>query len=245
MIAIPDGVDPSKITTGVVVDPDGTVHHVPTKITVIDGKYYAVINSLTNSAYSVIWNPVEFTDVENHWAKSSVNNMGSRIVVSGVGSNNYEPDRDITRAEFAAIMVRALGLEPGKGASGFDDVSVSDWFSGYIKTASEFGLINGYGTGMFGPNNKITREQAMTIIARAMKITGLETSMTAENVKSLLSEFTDGTSISAYAKDGIAACISAGIVKGKSVNTIAPTDNITRAEVAVIVERLLQKSDLI
>jgi len=245
MIAIPDGVDPSKITTGIVVDPDGTVHHVPTKITVIDGKYYAVINSLTNSAYSIIWNPVEFTDAENHWAKSSMNNMGSRMIVSGVGSNHYEPDRDITRAEFAAIMVRALGLEPGKEASGFDDVSVSDWFCGYVKTASAYGLINGYDTGRFGPNDKITREQAMTIIARAMKLTGLETSMTAEDVKSLLSEFADGTSISAYAKDGIAACVNSGVVKGRSANMIAPTDNITRAEVAVIVERLLQKSELI
>jgi hypothetical protein len=53
-IAIPDGVDPNKITTGVVVDPDGTTHHVPTRVTVINGKYYAVINSLTNSTYSVV-----------------------------------------------------------------------------------------------------------------------------------------------------------------------------------------------
>ncbi len=244
-IAIPDGVDPSKITTGIVVDPDGTVHHVPTRITVIDGKYYAVINSLTNSAYSVIWNPVRFTDVENHWAKNSVNDMGSRMVVSGVGGNNYEPDRDITRAEFATIIVRALGLDPGKGVSCFDDVNENDWFCGYIKTASEYGLINGYGAGIFGPNDKITREQAMAIIARAMKITGLKTSMSAVDVENLLSEYADGGLISAYAKDGIAACVNSGIVKGRENSMMAPKENITRAEVAVIAERLLQKSELI
>jgi hypothetical protein len=245
LIAIPDGVDPNKITTGIVVDPDGTVHHVPTQIVEIDDVYYAKINSLTNSSYSVIWNPIEFTDVEGHWAKASVNNMGSRMVVNGVGSNNYEPDRYITRAEFAAIVVRALGLEPGKGASEFDDVNESDWFCGYVKTASAYGLINGYGSGLFGPNDKITREQAITIVARAMKITGLETSLDAEGVESLLAGITDGTSASAYAQEGIAACISAGVVNGRPDNRIAPQDNITRAEVAVIVERLLQNSELI
>jgi len=244
-IAIPDGVDPSKVTTGIVVDPDGTVHHVPTRITVIDGKYYAVINSLTNSAYSVVWNPVAFADVTNHWAKAAINNMGSRMVVTGMGDGNYAPDRDITRAEFATVIVRALGLEPGSGASCFSDVSESDWYCGYVKTASGYGLITGYTGGTFGPNDKITREQAMTIIARAMKITKLDTSTAASDVTSLLAGFKDGSSVSSYAKEGIAACVSAGLVNGKGSSIIAPQDNITRAEVAVIVERLLQKSELI
>lgn len=244
-IAIPDGVDPNKITTGIVVDPDGTVHHVPTRITFIDGKYYAVINSLTNSTYSVIWNPVTFADAANHWAKDSINNMGSRMVVTGTGNNNYTPDIDITRAEFAAIMVRALGLELGSGVSGFNDVSESDWYCGYVKTAASYGLITGYTGGAFGPNDKITREQAMTIIARAMTITKLDTSIDASDASSLLAGFKDVSSVSSYAKEGISACVSSGIVNGKSSNTIAPQDNIIRAEVAVIVERLLQKSELI
>lgn len=54
---IPDGVDPNKITTGIVVDPDGTVRHVPTKVVIIDGKYFAKVNSLTNSTYSIVWHP--------------------------------------------------------------------------------------------------------------------------------------------------------------------------------------------
>jgi hypothetical protein len=82
-VAIPDGVDPDRITTGIVMEPDGTARHVPTKIIVIDGRYYAKINSLTNSTYTVIWNPVEFGDVVNHWAKADANDMGSRMVVSG------------------------------------------------------------------------------------------------------------------------------------------------------------------
>ena len=244
-ITIPDGVDPTKITTCVVVDADGTVHHVPTRITVIDGKYYAVINSLTNSTYSVIWNPVEFTDVASHWAKDAINDMGSRMVVTGVDDSNYAPDRNITRAEFAVIMVRALGLEAGTGTSGFTDVSASDWYNGYIKTASDYGIITGYPNGAFGPNDTITREQAMTMIARAMKITGLDVSMTESEISSLLGAYSDGAAVMDYAKAGIAACVQTGIASGRGDGTIAPKDDVTRAEVAVMVERLLQKSGLI
>ena len=244
-IAIPDGVDPTKITTGVVVDPNETTHHVPTKVTVINGKYYAVINSLTNSTYSVIWNPVEFSDVTNHWAKSAINDMGSRMVVNGVGNNNYAPDRNMTRAEFAAIMIRALGLEAGTGASGFADVASTDWCCGYIKTAAAYGIIKGYDNGNFGPNDTITREQLMAMIARAMVITKLDAGLTDVETSQLLSKFSDEAFVSDYAKKSIAACLKTGIISGTSETTISPQANITRAEVAVMVERLLQKSGLI
>lgn len=128
-VAIPNGIDPSKITTGILLNGDGTFSHVPTQIVVMGGKYYAKINSLTNSTYSVIYNPVTFADVANHWAKTSINDMGSRMVVTGVGSNSYEPDRSITRAEFAAVVVRALGLQKGMTESAFGDVSLTDWFN--------------------------------------------------------------------------------------------------------------------
>ena len=244
-IAIPDGVDPTKITTGVVVDADGTTRHVPTRVTVIDGKYYAVINSLTNSTYSVIWNPVEFSDVTNHWAKDAINDMGSRIVVNGVGNNHYTPDRNMTRAEFASIIVRALGLEPGTGASGFGDVNTADWYCGYVETATAYGIINGYGNGNFGPDDTITREQAMAMIARAMEITGLKVSLSDSEISGLLGAYSDGTLVADYAVVSIAACLRADIVSGAGNATIAPKDYVTRAEVATMVQRLLEKSELI
>ena len=244
-VAIPDGIDPAKITTGVVVEPDGTVRHVPTKIIIIDGKYFAQINSLTNSTYSVIWHPLEFKDVTNHWAKESTNDMGSRLVISGVGNDMFEPDRDITRAEFAAIIVRALGLKPGTGSNPFADVSNTAWYCDSIKTAVEYKLISGYGNGKFGPNDKITREQAMTMVARAMGITGLKAEFANGEMDKLLTSFGDAAKASDYAKNSMAACVKTGIVSGRNGNLLAPKDNITRAEVAIIVQRLLQKSNLI
>ena len=244
-IAIPEGIDPNKITTGVVNEPDGTVRHVPTKVTVINGKYYAVINSLTNSTYSVIWHPLEFKDAVNHWAMDAINDMGSRMVISGVGNGLFEPGRDITRAEFAAIIVRALGLKPGVGTNSFMDVDSGKWYCDYIKTAADYKIITGYSSGKFGPEDKITREQAMTMIAKAMKITRLEAGIEGKDTDVILSGFGDSAKAAAYAKESIAACVNAEIVTGKSGRLLAPKDEITRAEVAVIVRKLLQKSNLI
>jgi hypothetical protein len=246
-ILIPDGVDPNMITTAVVVDADGTPHSVPTEIVydTATGHYYALIHSLTNSIYTVIYNPVEFADVTTHWAKDAINNMGSRLVVTGIGNNNFAPDRDITRAEFAAVIVRALGLEPGLGKSAFTDVKPTDWFAGYVETAVSYGLITGYDNGAFGPGDKITREQAMTVVARAMKLTGLKVSLSSGEAAALLGAFADGGSVSGYASDGMASCLKSGVLTGKDGSELAAKDNITRAEVAVIIERLLKLSGLI
>ncbi|HEX3029216.1 MAG TPA: Ig-like domain-containing protein [Clostridia bacterium] len=246
MVAIPDGIDPSKITTGIVLNSDGTFSHVPTVITKINGKYYAKINSLTNSTYSVIWSPKTFKDVENHWAKDAVNDMGSRLVISGVGNDNFAPDRDITRAEFAAIVVRGLGLmHPGTGKASFSDVSKNDWYYDAVSIAYEYGIISGYGKGKFGPNDKITHEQAMSMIARAMKITKLKADFKNGEAEQLIASYGDFKKASSWAKNSIALCVKTGVVPDGSGKLAAPKDNITRAEVAVIVQRLLQKSNLI
>ncbi|WP_378127241.1 S-layer homology domain-containing protein [Cohnella boryungensis] len=244
-IAIPEGIDPNRITTGVVVDPDGTSRHVPTKITIIDGRYYAVINSLTNSTYSVVWHPLEFSDVAKHWSKDAANDMGSRMVIEGTGNDQFSPNRDITRAEFVAIMVRGLGLKPSKEAAPFLDVKEKDWYNTAISTAFAYGLIDGIGDGTFRPNDKITREQAMVIIVKAMKITGLKAKLSAKSIESLLRPFADAAASSEWAKSGIADSIQAGIIIGKSDTQLAPKAYITRAEAAAVIQRLLRKSDLI
>ncbi|PYE60859.1 putative repeat protein (TIGR02543 family), partial [Aneurinibacillus soli] len=244
-IAIPDGIDPNKITTGVVVDPDGTARHVPTKIVVIDGKYFAKINSLTNSTYSVVWHPLEFKDVEKHWAKNAVNDMGSRMVISGVGHDLFNPDQDITRAEFAAIMVRGLGIKQEDGVAPFADVKAADWYSGAVQTAYKYNLIRGFTDGTFRPNDKITREQAMAIIAKAMKITDLQAKLQPKEAGELLLPFIDAKQASEWAKEGVADCVQSGLVSGRNGQQLAPKEFISRAEVAAIVQRLLQKSELI
>ncbi len=244
-IALPEGVDPSKVTTAVVIDPDGTVRHVPTQVTVDGGKYFAKINSLTNSTYSVVWHPITFNDVEHHWAKEAVNDMGSRMVISGVGNGEFAPDKEITRAEFAAIIVRGLGLKPENSTVSFSDVKSTDWYNSFVGTAQSYNLINGFEDGTFRPTEKITREQAMVILAKAIKLTGLDSSLQAANGKALLVSFKDASRISTWAEASIVDCLQAGIASGRSDQQLDPKAPVSRAEVAAMVQRLLQKSGLI
>ncbi|MGO4545827.1 InlB B-repeat-containing protein [Paenibacillus sp. 2TAB23] len=245
MAAIPAGVDAKKITTGVVVEADGTIRHVPTKIVILEGKTYAAINSLTNSTYAVIWNPITYPDVANHWAMDAVNDMGSRKIINGVSANAFKPDQAITRAEFAAIIVRALGLKPEPGSSAFTDVKASDWYSSYVQTAYANDLISGFGEHTFKPTDKITREQAMTIIAKMMKLTGLQAELQENDAEQVLSQFEDSDNISGWAKESIIACLQSGIVSGKTSKLVAPKDLISRAEVAMLAQRILKASGLI
>lgn len=244
-IAIPEGMDPNKITTGVYVDADGTVHHVPTKVVVIGGEYFATINSLSGGTYSIIWHPLEFSDVTNHWAKDAVNDMGSRLVVEGTGNSQFSPDQAITRAEFAAIVVRGLGLELDQAATPFSDVKTTDWYNSAINTAYAYQLINGFEDGMFRPDDQITREQAMQIIAKAMKITALKAKLPNQSAEGFMNPYTDAGKASDWAINAITDCLQAGVIMGRSSNVLAPKNDMTRAEVAAIVKRLLQKSDLI
>ncbi len=244
-VAIPEGIDPSQITTGVVVEADGTVRHVPTKIVEVDGVYYAQINSLTNSTYTVVWNPLEFDDMTHHWAKEAVNNMGARMVISGVGDGSFEPDRAITRAEFAAIVVRGLGLQMGQGESEFADVYQTHWFHPAVQTATSYGLIQGFEDGTFRAHDKITREQAVQIIANAMKLTGLDGQRDDRSSAAMLRSYEDAEHISSWARSSMARSIQAGLITGRSEHALAPQHFMTRAEVALLIERLLEESDLI
>jgi len=244
-IAIPEGVDPGKITTGVVVDPDGTVRHVPTKVVQMEGNYYAVINSLTNSTYAIVWHPLEFGDAAKHWAEQEINDMGSRMVINGTGEGLFNPDRDITRAEFAAILVRGLGLKLKGGTTPFLDVNVPDWYAGAVNTAYAYRLINGFEDGSFRPNDKITREQAMVVISNVMTITKVKDKLASKLTEETLRPFADADEVSGWAVIGIANSVEAGIVSGRNGATLAPRAYITRAEVATILERFLKKSELL
>ncbi|WP_193726676.1 S-layer homology domain-containing protein [Paenibacillus guangzhouensis] len=244
-ILLPDGVDPNRITTAVVIEEDGSVRHVPTKIVRKDGKVAAVIRSLTNSTYAVIWHPTEFKDVAQHWAKDAITDMGSRMVVSGDEKGKFNPDQPITRAEFAAMLVRGLGLKLEQGESVFKDVLASDWYQEAVQTAYANHLINGDPNGQFRPAALITREQAMVMIAQAMKLTGLGVDLPTASAEQVLHAFKDQQQVSDWAAQGIALSVQAGIITGRSATQLAPQATMTRAEVAVIIKRLLQKSNLI
>ncbi|MDF2671079.1 MAG: S-layer protein, partial [Paenibacillus sp.] len=143
------------------------------------------------------------------------------------------------------IMVRALGLRLESGESIFSDVKGSDWYSSAVQTAAEYKLINGFEDGTFRPNERITREQAMVIVGNAMTLTDLQGVIAGQAVNDILRVFSDAASISTWAKNSIADSVQAGIISGRSNEQLAPKAFISRAEVAIMVKRLLQNSELI
>ncbi|RJX40284.1 hypothetical protein D3P09_13085 [Paenibacillus pinisoli] len=246
-IVLPGGTDAYRITTGVAIDPDGTVRHVPTKIIAENGKHRAIINSLTNSTYAVVWHPVSFADAARHWAKDAVNEMGSRLIISGIENNQIKPDLAVSRAEFTAIIVSALGFKStNEAVSSYSDVSASAWFSGAIESAKSYHLVGGFEDGTFRPSQELTREQAVVILMNAMELTGLKQKHSlSSDAMQRLDSFTDTQEVSEWAREAMAIAVEAKLVTGHKDNRLAPQSYITRAEVATIIRRLLEQSNLI
>ena len=107
----------------------------------------------------MVWHPIAFADVFGHWAKDAVNDMGSRMIVLGDANGLFNPNQAITRAEFAATLVRALGLKPESGSSVFADVGKADWYYDAVNAACGYKLISGYADGTFRPNDRIASKR--------------------------------------------------------------------------------------
>ncbi len=239
VMEIPSGVDPSKVTTGIVFNADGTYSHVPTDIYQNNGKWYARLNSLTNSDYTLVWNPVTVKSVENHWAKEVVNDMASRLVI--FDTENFEPNKGITRADFAEYIVRALGIyREGEHENTFKDVSATGDRTLAVLIANEYGIVTGYSDGTFRGDNQITREEAMTMYQRAMKITDLTGTDT-----NRYQSYTDYGQVSKWATPYVNDVLAAHVFNGTTATTISPKSILTYAESAQAIENLLVESKLI
>ncbi|MFB6365177.1 Ig-like domain-containing protein [Paenibacillus elgii] len=246
-IALPEGIDPNRITTGVIINPDGSVFHVPTVVTKINSRYYALIKDLrSQGSYSVIWNPQDFDDVKSHWGKTDVNNIAARLDLAGTGNNTFTPDRNVTRSEFSEIVVAGLGLKRQNAPQNkFPDVSDSAWYRSSVAIANEFDIVRGYEDGSFYGDRQITREQGMAMIARAYKLIETKAALSQEQTDSLLAKYEDAKKVSAWAREDIALMIEAGIVQGNGPQLLSPQSNMTRAEVTALIARLLKTTNLI
>jgi hypothetical protein len=245
LIALPKDIDPSKITTGIIMYPDGTTCHVPTHVIKVDGKYYAKINSLSNSTYTVVWNPKEYTDIENHWSKDTCNEMGARMIVEEESETIFNPDQEITRLFFVETVVKALGLGDKGVNANFDDMDETDDGFGFVATSVEYELIKGYPDNTFRPNANITREEVATLMLGAMKLVGMKVDYTEEELQNELDKFVDKEDIYNYAKKPIAICAKNGLIVGNDKSQFLPKDNITKAELAIMIKKMLEKSGLI
>ncbi|MRN51751.1 hypothetical protein GJB61_01870 [Paenibacillus sp. LC-T2] len=241
-ITFSQAIDPLT-TTGILYNPaNQEISFVPTVfVKNTDGTTQATIKRNGNSIYSVVTSSKSFTDIKGHWAKADIELLASKMVVSGTTATNFAPDHNITRAEFAALLVRSLALNSDAAAATFKDVKASDWFAGSIGAAVKAKLVSGYEDGSFKPNAPITREQMTVMIAKAITAAGKTVSSQAES----LNIFSDSSKISNWAKVSVSQSVQAGIISGMTDTTFVPLANATRAQAAVMLKRYLQYTQFI
>ncbi len=177
---------------------------------------------------------LRFIDLENHaWAADAINALADEKIIKGTSENTFSPAANITRADFAILLVRAFELE-SDNEENFADVEASDYFARELAIARNTGIVNGIGDNKFAPKNTITRQDMMVIVYRALEKMGKIS--VGEDI--ILPQHPDFDTVSDYAQDAVKALITSGLVNGKS-GKIAPTDYTTRAEVAVLIKRIL------
>jgi|GEM_PF-1196294 len=235
-MAVPEGVASDARLTAVIVEEDGTVRPVPTRLVTVDGRLTAVLAHTTGGAIALIKYEASFRDIEGHWAQEEIVDMGSRLIVNGLPDGNFAPDKEVTRAEFTAMIVRSLGLKGSGSAVSFRDVDEDDWFAPAVAAAVEYGLMQGTDEGGFQPQQTVTREQVMIIAARVLALLNISV----EGSGDPLAAYADGESVSAWALDGARKAVQAGIIQGRAADELAPGATMTRAEAVVVIQRLLQ-----
>jgi len=199
----------------------------------------AKVAALTLAKYAVMAYEKTFADLVGHWAKRDVEIMAARHIAGGVSETLFEPNGQVTRAQFAALLIRTLGITEAKpAAASFTDVAASDWYYGAVETARAAGLVGGYPDGSFRPEARITREEIAAMVYRALVYAG-KRPVLAGPPETVLARFSDAGQIGGWAREALAAAVSANILRGRTADTVVPKGTATRAEATVMLKRAL------
>lgn len=179
-----------------------------------------------------------FTDLGGYSPEfvNAIEYLSRAGVVNGYGDGRFGPGRPVSRGEFALMVCRAFNLNTGSTSS-FPDVPANSAYAWAVATAKDLGIAQG-SNGMYSPNSSITRQAAMTMICRAMRAAG----QSVPNVSvSSLSSYQDFGQLSDYARASVASLVQMGAVQGDASRRLNPTQSITRAQMAVILYRVLTR----
>ena len=181
-----------------------------------------------------------FTDVKpGDWFYDDVMFVYEKKLMMGTSSTLFSPNEAATRAMLATILWRMEGSPAPKSSAGYSDVPTGQWYSDAIAWATEKGIFEGYGNGTFGPNDPITREQLAAIFYRYASHKGYDTSAVGS-----LEQFSDKDKASSWALDALKWAIGSGLMNGKG-DTLDPTGTATRAEIAAMLHRFVDKYGLV
>lgn len=175
-------------------------------------------------------------DIKGHWAEQSIAQIVELGYMVGKTEDMFMPNDKLTRGEMATILSRLV--EPSQvGNVSFKDIAGDEWYAQNILTMANKGLLSGYEDGTFKPKGNITRAETIVILARMEKENN--TYVAPENVAQILSRYKDANKVPAWAQEEIAWAIEKGLIKGDTNNNLNMQSNITRAETAVILCRVL------
>ncbi len=192
------------------------------------------------SKYTVMEYNKSFSDINNHWAKYDIEVMASKHIANGIDDKNFAPNKNITRAEFASLLTRALNLPSANTKDSFTDID-NAWYSDAVKRAYSAKIINGIDDTNFAPNKNITREQMASMLMRAYSYASgknLNDLYTTTEVK-----FNDEGTVSKWARMNVRLAASLKLINGKPDGKFVPNDTATRAEAISVIKRLLEKID--
>lgn len=177
-----------------------------------------------------------FTDVsEGDWFYDPVCYVYSQGLMTGTSATTFEPNTSLSRAMLVAVLHRLEG-SPQASAGDFTDVAEGDWYAQAVNWAASVGVVNGFDDGTFQPNAAITREQMAAILRNYAAYKGLDVSASGS-----LSTFTDAASVSDWAKESVEWAVGSGLLGGYEDSTLQPQGTTTRAEVASVLQRYLEK----
>ena len=182
-----------------------------------------------------------FTDVsEKDWFYGDVMFVYENGLMLGTSKTLFSPHGTATRGMMATILWRMEGSPAPKGKNSFTDVEDGKWYADAITWTAENGIFAGYGKDKFGPDDPITREQLAAIFYRYADYKGYDLT-----VKENLDKFKDADKITDYAKTAMEWAVGSGLVKGKSGNLLDPQGTATRAEIAAMLHRFIEKYELV
>lgn len=177
----------------------------------------------------------KFNDVSaNDWFASAVDYVTGKGMMNGTADNTFSPKANTTRGMVVTVLYR-LENQPSTSAASFTDVASGAYYANAVAWANANGIVSGYGSGKFGPNDKVTREQLAAILYRYAQYKKYDVS----DAKSL-DGYTDAQSVSSYAVPALQWANAAGVVTGKSGSKLDPKGNATRAEVAAMLMRFCE-----
>lgn len=186
---------------------------------------------------------VTFADIAGHQNQAAIEALAAREIINGKSADAFEPDATMTRAEYATIVVKALGL-PIKEEAKFEDVKEGYWFYSFVNTAYHYGIIAGVSDTEFNPNGTITREEAAVMTARAAKLCGMDTDMDTAEARDILAGFTDYVKASDWARSSLAFCYREKLLSDEEIE-ILPKQEIKRCEIAQMLYQMLGAAKLL